>query len=485
MSLIFGYDAGTHGIRALAYDTRRRAIVAAAKSEYRRITAPGIQELEPDRLWRSFREATARLGEALPLGAAAEALAITHQRGTVLPVDAAMRPLANARCDSDGRALGAGELSEYGISAADYYRKTGCPFLSFNGAAKVLWCHKNAPELYARAAAWLSPQDYLASRLRGRLVQSAGSATRGGLYDIDGRRAARGLFPALGENQPNAGLPCVEPGRCLGEATAATVAELPPLRGAALVAAPGDQPAALLGCGAAGRGQIAVNLGTTYVASMTADAPAFDPECLVTVEILPEGGYAPEFGTGAGGQFMDWLSALLLGRMPSGQREWDALDALTQSVPAGSEGLLAVPLLWQVTSAGVRGRFANLASFHTRGHFLRSVYEGLAYETRLAVERLERIGGRAAAAVKVFGGMSENRRLLAILASVLRRPVQAAYQKQASACGALLCAARAAGHFDNLAKALTWADQIRATYMPNDKEAAYYDGGFTSYRDAR
>ncbi len=483
MSLILGYDAGTHGVRALAYDTDQQAIVAAASADYQRITAPGIQELEPRRLWQAFCEVTGRLAEALPEGAAAQALAITHQRGTVLPVDAALQPLANAMCDSDGRALTAAELADYGVSAAAYYRKTGCPFVSFNGAAKILWCHKNKPELYAQAAAWLSPQDYLASRLCGRLVQSAGSALRNGLYDIEGRQAAEGLFPALGANQPNLGLSCVEPGGCLGRVEAAT--ELPLLAGAAVVAAPGDQPAALLGCGAVGQNQIAINMGTTYVASMAAAAPAFDPEGLVTVEVLPEGVYGPEFGTGAGGQFMDWFSTLLLGHMPVATEEWRGLDALAQGAPAGAEGLLAVPLLWQVTSAGVQGRFANLAVFHSRSHLMRAVYEGLCYEARLSVERLERVCGRTADAVKVFGGMSENRCFLEILSSVLRKPVQVAQQKQASAWGALLCAAGAMGYFGSMAEASAWADQTRATYMPDDKEAAYYDGGFKAYCDLR
>jgi sugar (pentulose or hexulose) kinase len=74
-------------------------------------------------------------------------LGITHQRGTVIPVDEDCRPLATAFSDSDTRALDAAGFLRQGIDPAAYYDVSGCPVVSFNGFAKVLWCRKTYPSV--------------------------------------------------------------------------------------------------------------------------------------------------------------------------------------------------------------------------------------------------------------------------------------------------------------------------------------------------
>ncbi|MDL2213926.1 hypothetical protein LJB76_00015 [Clostridia bacterium OttesenSCG-928-O13] len=484
MALILGFDAGTHGVRALALDTEADAVVATARADYARITGPGIQELDPGALWAAFCSTCADLESTLPPGSRAQAMGITHQRGTVMPVDESLVPLANFFCDSDERVLPASELAALGTTAKDYYQITGCPFVSFNGMAKVLWCRENLPEVYARAAAWITPQDYVLSRLAGRLVVSAGSALRAGCYDVAHRRMAQKLFPALPVGQqPFAGIQCIEVGKAVG-AVPEEDAPSALIHSAVLVAVPGDQPAALIGAGALHGGDIALNLGTTYVAGLYSEKPVWDTEGFVTCELVP-GGFAPEFGTGAGGQFMDWFCSLLLGRMPANPGEWDALDALAAQAPPGAQGLQVVPLLWQPTSPGVMGRFTRLGSFHSRPHFMRAVYEGLAYEANSSVRKLELVTGGAPGAIRVFGGMSENPVFLSILATVTQKQVRVAAQKQASALGAALTAAVCMGRFANVGAASAFADKTALCYSPNEGEAAFYAEEYGKYRAGR
>ena len=137
-----------------------------------------------------------------------------------------------------------------------------------------------------------------------------------------------------------------------------------------------------MGVGAVNEKEIAVNLGTTFVASMYSDKPISDPAGMITQEILPDGYFAMEFGTGAGGQFTDWATKLLFGRLPSTQNEWMEIDAMVARVQPGSDGLSIVPLLWQVTSPGVMGRISNINMAHDRRRFVRAIYEGLAYEPK-------------------------------------------------------------------------------------------------------
>lgn len=470
--VVLGADAGTHGVRILALRLPDCAVVAQSASGYRRTLDDGVQELDARELEQAFFRALEAL--ELPADAEAVALGITHQRGTVIPVDADCRPLAPAFCDSDERALDEEGYRAGGVDPDEYFRRSGCPVVSFNGFSKILWCRRNAPALYEAAAAWLSPQDYLLSRLTGRLQLSEGSALRSGILDIERRALWRDLLPGA----PFLQLPCTAVGGDCGAAAAQWAGQFPALRRARLFAVPGDQPAAFLGTGA-GPGTMAMNLGTTFVASTESDRPARDPDRKITTEVLPGGRYAPEFGTGAGGQFLDFLTGLLLGAAPDRAEEWARLDREALSVPAGAQGLRIVPLLWQVTSAGVDGRITGLRPFHTRAHFLRAAYEGLACEARLSVRRLSACAAPPRA-LRVFGGLSALPGFLQILASVLGVPVEAAAQPQASAFGAGLTCALGLGALDGAALRGA-AGAPRCIRYPNREEQVYYEQAFQRY----
>lgn len=475
MNIILGLDAGTHGVRTLAYAPERQAFLAAAGRDYPRHSAAGVQEMSPAVLLETFRGTLGDILRQMPRDARVEALGITHQRGTVIPVDGGGAPLAAALCDSDSRAAAPEELRSLGVDPADYYRRTGCPFVSFNGMAKILWARLHAPELYQKAAAWLSPQDYLVSCLVGRVTVTEGSASRNGCLSVGSHRLDQELFP--GEPFLNHG--CVPVGTSCGQAADSWARDFPALAGAEVIAVPGDQPAAVIGSGAVDGG-LAMNLGTTFVASLCHTAPVFDPERMATVEILPQNGFAMEFGTGAGGQFTDWLARMLLDGTPADKHFWAALDARAGDAPPGADGLRVVPLLWQVTSPGVVGGIRNLGIHHTRAHLVRAAYEGLACEARLSIEKVQALVGRAPDTLRVFGGMSANPVFLRILASITGKTVAVPAEKQASACGAALTAALACGHFKTLAQASAIADAGRRLYDPN-KEEAYNDGFFEAY----
>ena len=476
MNLVLGLDAGTHGVRVLAYDAVRRSVIASAGRDYPRICAAGVQEMSPEVLWEMCGLALGDVLEKLPAGATVDALGITHQRGTVIPVDHTGKALGPALCDSDSRAATAEELISLGMEPGAYYQRTGCPFVSFNGMAKILWARLHDPDLYARAAAWLSPQDYLVTALTGRLTVTEGSASRNGYLSIWDRTLARDLFPGAAFLQWD----CVPVGECCGTVSADAFAAL---AGTRVIAVPGDQPAAVIGSGAAAEGALAMNLGTTFVASLCHDVPVLDPGGLVTAEVLPQGGYAMEFGTGCGGQFMDWIARMLLDGTAADKTFWQTLDARAADAPAGADGLRVVPLLWQVTSPGICGAIRNLGAHHTRAHLVRASYEGLACEAAMSIEKVEGCVGARPDTLRVFGGMSANDRFLQILASLTGKQVTAAEETQSSALGAALTAALAGGWFETLAQASAAAGASARRFMP-EKEA-YDDGFLQAYRAGR
>lgn len=476
--LVLGADVGTHGVRILAVSVPDCAVLAQSSRSCGRICAEGVQELDMAEVERAFTGALEAL--KLPPDTVVAGVGITHQRGTIVPVDGQCVPLANAFCDSDERALDEAGFREYGFDSAVYYERTGCPVVSFNGFAKILWCRKHRPDLYQTAAAWLSAQDYLLSRLLGRLQMSAGSVLRNGFLNIRSRLPDIRLL----SDAPFLQGPCAAVGACVGLVSENWAARFPFLRGAKLFAVPGDQPAAVLGSGVLRCTTMAMNLGTTFVTSTITETVPQDRTCMVTVEVLPFGLYAPEFGTGAGGQFLDFLTGLFYGQTPRNADTWSMLDHEAAEAPPGADGLQIVPLLWQATSAGIEGRIAGLRPFHNRAHLLRAAYEGLAYEARLSVDKLAGCT-TVPQRLRVFGGLSGCDTFLKILSSVLGIPVEAAGQKQSSAFGAALTCAAGLGYARSMEQLRQFPAQPRCTHHPIGKERGFYETEYKRYRIGR
>ncbi|MFA7412631.1 MAG: FGGY-family carbohydrate kinase, partial [Tissierellaceae bacterium] len=342
-----------------------------------------------------------------------------------------------------------------------------------------LWIMENDKDLFNKSYGWLSPQDYLISRLLGKITVTHGSVLRNGYYNIAKRELAKDIF---GDNTPDfIRLDSRGIGEKIGKVKVQDkIARY--LEDAYMVSVPGDQPSGLLGSGVADTGDLAMNLGTTFVLSLLSKK-YFLGNKKITNEILPNGYYAPEFGSGAGGQFMDWIVELLYGSTDIGQ-VWQELDKLVQTIPPGSDGLCIVPLLWQVTSPNVQGGIKRISSIHTRAHIVRAAYEGLAYEARISLETIEEAG--KGSDIRVYGGMSSLLGFLQILANVTNKNIIVSRDKEASALGAALTAATAIGAFDNIIEASkSRHDKVEKIIRPKAMEVDYYDREFERYKRDR
>jgi xylulokinase len=129
------------------------------------------------------------------------------------------------------------------------------------------------------------------------------------------------------------------------------------------------------------------------------------------------------------------------------------LEALAELVPIGAEDLLTVPY-WNAAQTPywdpvARGVTVGWHGRHTRAHLYRSILEGVGYELRLHLERLEAVTGEPIRSIRVVGGGSRSPLWVRIVADVTGRPVLVCADAEWSAAGAAALAraylARTAG----------------------------------------
>ena len=143
------------------------------------------------------------------------------------------------------------------------------------------------------------------------------------------------------------------------------------------------------------------------------------------------------------GSAIDWMRETL------GLGDRARFEALAASVP-DTAGAYVLPALQGLGAphgdASRRAVIGGLSTAVGKGHLARAAMEGLAFRVREIVDEVYAIAELPAPeTLKVDGGMTANATFMQVQADLLGRPVERHAIREATACGAAICAGRGAG----------------------------------------
>ncbi|HPV41171.1 MAG TPA: FGGY-family carbohydrate kinase [Spirochaetota bacterium] len=160
------------------------------------------------------------------------------------------------------------------------------------------------------------------------------------------------------------------------------------------------------------------------------------------------------------------------------------LDQTVKRVPAGSNGLIFAPWLngerTPVDSTTIRGVLYNLSMTTNTDDIIRSVLEGVAYNTRWSMKYTERFIGRAFNTINIIGGGAQSDEWCRIFADVLGRNIRRVRDPiQANARGAALIASVGLSHirFEDIPELV----EYDSTFSPASNNSAKYDALFAEF----
>ncbi|HMA86394.1 MAG TPA: FGGY-family carbohydrate kinase [Desulfosalsimonadaceae bacterium] len=163
---------------------------------------------------------------------------------------------------------------------------------------------------------------------------------------------------------------------------------------------------------------------------------------------------------------------------------YEHLDAIAGSVPPGCDNLIFLPWLngerTPVDNPLLRGGFYNMSKTHNQNHLIRSVLEGVAFNTRWSLKYVERFIRKKLTPLNFIGGGGQSDLWCQILADVLNRDIrQVTHPMQANARGAAFIAAVGLGYID-------FSDipdliRFRHTYQPQPDNRETYDRLFAAF----
>lgn len=495
MKTILTLDVGTTSVKACLFDETFRLLGSSAE-EYGLITpGKGIVELDPEAYWQACRHCVAELGRSQTAAPGLQevcSVGVTTQGETMIPVDRTGRPQGRAIVWLDARAVEEAEQISAGFGPDEVYRATGLAGIAAaSPAAKALWIKRNKPEIYDNTHKFLLLLDYLLLRLTGRFVTDRCILSSTGYFDINEGCYWQRMLTRLGiecDLFPEA----IDAGTVAGIIRDEAAIELGINRGAAVVPCGMDQASSAVGAGNIVDGVITETTGTALVVAQTSDSPDFSNTSRVNVMrhaisgkylVLP---YNPTAGIVLKWFKDEFCTEEARRALEERRSVYDVLGELAASVPELSGGLIAFPhfegMLSPVEDAAARGVFFGASLATGKGHFVRSIMEGVAYMLRESVELLESMGV-VAKELRSLGGGARSELWSQIKADVCGKTVLTMEAEESASLGAAIQAAVASGLFSGCNQACSVCIRIGREYAPNGLAKATYEKGYRRYKE--
>lgn len=475
MDLLLGIDMGTGSTKGVLVDPAGAVLATVTIPHAMSLPRPGWAEVDAEATWwGEVCQISRRLVAEMPPGSTLAAVCVSGVGPCLVLCDDALTPLRPAILYGiDTRATDEiGSLTkEFGAKAI--LQRAGTLLSSQAVGPKLEWVRRHEPEVFERATGWFGSNSYVAAKLTGEYVQDHHTASQSDpLYvtadfDWNVEWAARicGHLP----------LPrLVWPNEVVGTVHAAGAAATSIPRGTPVVAGTVDAYSEAFSVGVRNPGDQMLMYGSTMFLIQVIDTYYSDPALWTTAGVERET-LALAAGTSTAGSMIGWLQSI------TGGAHFDVLMAEAAAVPAGSEGLIALPYLagerTPVFDPQARGVFAGLTLRHGRGHLFRAAYEGIGFGIKQILEKFDdaHTGTRT---VAVGGGLRSPVWAQAV-SDITGRPQLVPEQAIGASYGSALMAAIGVGL---VAPETDWT-RIAYEITPDPVNGASYDELYQVWRE--
>jgi xylulokinase len=477
---IVSFDSGTQSVKTLILN-KEGVILGEGHSPHSvNVPAPMRAEQDPNQWWSAFcdsmkiafQKSGIRPSEIAAIG-------ITNQRETMCAVDSNGNPVIPAQVWYDSRSIPQVARVRADFGAEEYMKVTGRMPDTTWWVMKVMWVKDNLKETFAKVHKFLTVSGFFVYKLTGEFKDSYASSP--GIHDMMKIDYSTEVLNRL--DIPREKLcDLFPPGSIIGRVSAKAAKETGLPEGTPVAAGAGDQQAGGLGCGLTKAGAAYLNLGTSVVLGVISSKYVYHQNFFVregcvsgtwNLEALINGGY----------WMVTWFKEnFAQPEMVAAQSQKLSVEKILESaaekIPAGSLGLVVQPYWLGVRQPywdeNARGTIIGWNNAHTRIHLYRAIIEGIAYDIRLNLEGFEDAIGIKIDDIRVFGGGAKSNLSCNIMADVLGRQVTRVATPEATALGAAILAAYAAGMFDTIDEAVQSMTSVGEKFNTNEKNAATY-----------
>jgi gluconokinase len=476
---IIGTDIGTTGTKSVLF-TLSGEVVNKYSVEYPLYSpTPATAEQEPEEIFQAVLRTVGQVTKGIQ---PQEVLWISFSSAmhSLIAVAADGTPLTKSITWADNRSAAWAEVIKQKHNGYEIYRRTGTPIHPMSPLVKLVWLRHELPEVFQKAARFISIKEYVFHHLFRRYVIDYSIASATGLLnletlqwddaalDIAGIRAEQlsELVPTTQILQPMAS----EFARLMGVSP-----NTPIVIGAS------DGVLSNLGVGAMSPAIAAATIGTSGAIRAVVDRPMTDPQARLFCYALTEKHWVVGGAVNNGGIAMRWIrdqfadmESVVAKRLS--KDPYEILTELAAMAPPGADGLIFHPYLLGERSplwdANARGSFFGLTLNHGKAHLIRAVLEGILFNMLLVLQAVQDFTGETRQ-IQATGGFARSPLWRQMMADIFNQTVTIPEQHESSCLGAAILGLYAFKQIDRLDATPQMIGETHQ-HQPNPEHAAIY-----------
>jgi gluconokinase len=484
-----GIDLGTGSCKTVVVNEKSQ-ILGFGSSDYAASSLHDKwQEQDPqavlDGMVRSVRAAIERAGE---LSGACAGISIGGALHSLMALDGFGDPLTGIMTWATGRAARQAEALRGTSDAQDLYRQTGCPVHGMYPLYKVLWLQQERPEIYKKAARFISAKEYVFTQLTGDHIVDHCLAAGSGFLNIHDMYWNSPSLELAGITASKLSSLC-DPGEVFRLTNPDLAAQMGIAPDTPVVLGSADAVNSSLGAGGVLPRRATCMIGTSGALRIISDQPVLDAASRSWCYAIDPKHWLVGGAINNGGIALSWLQDLIHGAIPNlpwdMQISFDDLTSLASRASIGAGGIICLPFFAGERSPNwnlhARATFFGLALNHKIEHLARAVLEGISFRFRSVYDVLAEITGDIRQ-IRASGGFTRSPFWLQTFADVLNRDLVVPLWGETSSLGAALWAIMGPdtlSSLDHIEKLIP----VGETCKPDPMHAETYERLYGVYKD--
>jgi xylulokinase len=485
MQYLIGIDLGTTGLKAAVFDTRGNLIGRGYVENNYLPGSHGYAEQEPEMWWKGCRQAIRLvLKESRVNSANIAGIGVCGFHHCPVFLDVKGRPARPSILTRDIR-LGKSieDLRKSGI-LQKVIRESGSLVTTGHFPPIYHYLFKNDRGSLEKTRWIILAKDYIRYRLTGNIGTEICDATGTNLVAMPEQEWSDSLCKLL--HVPREKLPdIVKSTEISGGVTKEAESSTGLKAGTPVVYGGGDSHCALLGLGVVGSGEVGLLLGTNSTLRASFKGLAKDSKHRVWIQqhVVPER-WTVSASSMAGASVLTWFKETFFREdKPMGdEKAYNEIESLVSNISPGSNGLLFHPYLYGERSPfynpNAKGAFLGVSNLHKKGHFVRSVMEGIGFCISNCLELIKDIAHNRNENIKTIRiGEGGGSRLIVwrqILSDILGLPLEVVGVEEPGCLGAALLAGVGVGNYKSFQYAIGQTVRVKSIVSPDLKNTAFY-----------
>ena len=486
---VIAHDVGTSSVKAVLIDIEGN-IIASSEEEYGfTYPNPGWVEQDPEDYWKASVASTKSVlnSSGIPVTKIIGMVFSTQAMG-IIPIDKSNKVLCNNITWVDGRAeKQAVKLMRRFLGRRIFKSLVGIELTGKDVIPKLMWIKEKQPDIYKKTEYFLDVNGFLKFKATGKKVAEWSGACSYA-FNLKKKDWERLLFKLAGFDIGKLP-PLVRSTDVVGTLSPEAASELGLPESVQVFGGCDDTQSAAVGSGSTREGEAHIYLGTSAWAGIITGKNLKHKNGAVVLQSADAQKNLLVGITESAGSNLDWMIAKfyhLEKNDPSIQNIYSFIEGETEGIPPGSDHLIFTPWLLgercPVSTTTTRGTIFNLGPEHTRGHFVKALLEGIAFNLRWIFENYRRDFGFNPEKIRAIGGGSVNENWMQGFANITGKVVETTTQAtMAGALGAASCAFVGSGLMDSFHEINRFVG-VSNTFYPDASLAGLYGELFESYK---